>query len=267
MYGQERFLYRLSLSAYRKNFILKGGLLFLALPVPVRRPTVDIDFAGIAIVNNHEKLKAVFFEIANIPCPDGIEYHANQMAIRTIKAGTDFTGSRIIIPAELARARISLQIDVAFGDALPKRSRTILFPTLLDLPAPSIFAYSLETMIAEKFEAIVSRQTATSRMKDFYDIAYLSESLQFDGGDLRKAFEKAFSRRNADPRQCEIVFKREYADDSHLAALWKGFLARNDLQYSSDFPLVMEKIRRFIEPVAAGTCDNKMWDNKEAVWH
>lgn len=265
-YCQERFLYRLSISPYKKNFILKGGLLFLALPVPARRPTVDIDFSGIAIVDDREKLKDVFVQIANIQGPDGIEYHAKRMIIRAIKEGSDFTGSRIIIPAELARARVSLQIDVAFGDAAANGPRTIVFPTLLDLPAPSIFAYSLETMIAEKFEAIVSRQTATSRMKDFFDIVYLAESLKFEGSDLRKAFEKTLGRRGADPKQCEMVFSREFADNPNLAALWEGFLARNDLAHVGDFPAVMEKLKRFMLPVVTGTCESKSWDNKKAVW-
>jgi predicted nucleotidyltransferase component of viral defense system len=266
-YCQERFLYRLSISTHRKNFVLKGGLVFLALPVPARRATVDIDFAGIALVNDREKLKDVISEIANIQYPDGMKYHAERMSIRAIKEGSDFSGSRIIIPAELARARISLQIDLVLGDAAAKGSRTIIFPTLLDLPAPSIFAYSFETMIAEKFEAIVSRQTATSRMKDFFDIAYLSELQEFNGNDLRKAFEKTFAGRSANKVQCEMVFKREYANNPNLAALWKGFLARNNLQDAGDFPAVMEKIRRFMEPVTNGACENKKWDNKGTVWY
>jgi Nucleotidyl transferase AbiEii toxin, Type IV TA system len=88
----------LSISPYRKNFILKGGLLFFSLSVPVRRPTVDIDFLGIELTDNPEKLKTIFTEIAQITCQDGIEYHHTQMSIERIKEGTDFTGSRIIIP-------------------------------------------------------------------------------------------------------------------------------------------------------------------------
>jgi hypothetical protein len=138
-YCQERFLYRLSISPYRTNFILKGGLLFFSLSVPVRRPTVDIDFLGIKLADNPEKLKTVFTEIAQIECRDGIEYHPEQMSIDRIGEGTDFTGSRIIIPAILAKARMSLQIDIAFGDVVTKRPRVFDFPTLLDLPKPVLW--------------------------------------------------------------------------------------------------------------------------------
>jgi predicted nucleotidyltransferase component of viral defense system len=266
LYCQERFLYRLSISPYKRNFVLKGGLLFASLPVPIRRPTVDIDFAGMAISDDQKNLKVVFSAIAGIDYRDGIQYHPERMSIQKIKEGTDFKGSRIIIPAELARARVSLQVDVAFGDAIAKGPHTIEFPTLLDLPKPNIYAYSLTSMIAEKFEAIVSRQTATSRMKDFFDIAWLAESLPFDGKELQDSFEKTFARRGAEKERCEAVFGLEFAQDVGLAALWEGFLARSDLADAGDFPSVMEKIKRFLEPVIAGTCAGKTWDNLQGNW-
>ena len=265
-YGQERFLYRLSISPYRANFILKGGLLFFSLSVPLRRPTVDIDFLGIKLTDNPEKLKTVFTEISQIACRDGIEYHPIRMSINRIKEGTDFTGSRIIIPAILAKARVSLQIDVAFGDVVTKGPRVFEFPTLLDLPKPSIFAYSMETMIAEKFQAIALRQTATSRMKDFFDITYLSEVMPFDGDDLLEAFSKTFNRRGAGAGQAESVFSAEFASNPGLASMWKGFLARNRIIYPDDFTIIMKKIRYFLEPVVTKTCKNRMWDNKSNAW-
>ncbi|MBN2035804.1 MAG: nucleotidyl transferase AbiEii/AbiGii toxin family protein [Chitinispirillaceae bacterium] len=265
-YGQERFLYRLSISPYRTNFILKGGLLFFSLSVPVRRPTVDIDFLGIKLTDNPEKLKTVFTEIAQIACPDGIEYHPEGISINQIKKETDFTGSRIIIPAILAKARVNLQIDVAFGDVVTRGPRVFEFPTLLDLPKPSIFAYSMETMIAEKFQAIVERQTATSRMKDFFDIAYLSEVMPFDGNELHEAFSRTFAQRRAGVGQAESVFSAEFASNPGLASMWKGFLARNRIMYPDDFTIIMRKIRNFLEPVVTETCKNKMWDNMSNVW-
>lgn len=266
LYCQERFLYRLSVSPYRKNFVLKGGLLFLSLPFPIRRPTVDIDLEGRAITDDHETLKEVFTEIARIVCSDGIEYHPERMTVRKIKWGTDFTGSRIIIPAELSKAKVSLQVDIAFGDAIAKGPRTINFPTLLDHPKPNILAYSLVSMIAEKFEAIISRQTATSRMKDFFDIAYLAELLPFEGKELQEAFEKTLDRRNAEIHDCESVFRPEFAQNISLAALWKGFLSRNGLENSGDFPTVMVKIKQFLKPIIARTCEDKTWDNKKYAW-
>ncbi|MBN2036015.1 MAG: nucleotidyl transferase AbiEii/AbiGii toxin family protein [Chitinispirillaceae bacterium] len=265
-YCQERFLYRLSISPYRTNFILKGGLLFFSLSVPVRRPTVDIDFLGIKLTDNPEKLKTVFTEISQIACQDGIEYHPAQMRIERIKEGTDFNGSRVFIPALLAKARVILQIDVAFGDVVTKEPRVFEFPTLLGHPKPSIFAYSMVTMIAEKFQAIVERQTATSRMKDFFDIACLSEIMPFDGNELIEAFAKTFSRRGTGTGRAESVFSSEFASNIGLASLWKGFLARNRLTYSDDFAIVMKIIRHFLEPVVNETCRNRSWDNKSTSW-
>jgi len=266
LYCQERFLYRLSISPYRKNFILKGGLLFHSLPFPIRRPTVDIDFAGRAVTNDHETIRIIFSEIAHIACTDGMEYHTERMTVQKIKEGTDFTGSRIIIPAELSKARISLQIDIAFGDAIAKGPRVIDFPTLLDSPKLSILAYSLVSMIAEKFEAIISLQTATSRMKDFFDIVVLAESLSFDGKELQEAIGKTFKRRKVEPNDCESVFSAEFAQDPGLTARWKGFLARNGLENAGDFLMVMDKIKQFLKPIVTRTCEDKTWDYKKFMW-
>jgi hypothetical protein len=161
---------------------------------------------------------------------------------------------------------VKLQIDVAFGDIVTKGPRVFEFPTLLDLPKPSIFAYSIETMIAEKFQAIVERQTATSRMKDFFDIAYLSEVMPFDGNELNEAFTGTFARRGAVAGQAESVFSAEFATNPGLAGLWKGFLARNRIIYPDDFTIIMQKIRNFLKPVVSQTCKNRTWDHKSGTW-
>jgi predicted nucleotidyltransferase component of viral defense system len=244
LYGQERFLYRLSVSPYNKNFILKGGLLFLSLPMPIRRPTVDIDFSGRAVADDHDKLKLIFAEIADIECSDGIKYHAGQMTLNKIKEESDFTGIRIIIPAEVAKARVRLQIDIVFGDSLTKEPRIIEFPTLLDLPKPNIFVYSMETVIAEKFQAIVSRMTATSRMKDFFDIASLAEVFPFEGKELMVACKKTFAGCGTELKQCAEVFNLDFANNPSLGNLWKGFLSRNNLPYDGDpciFPHILPR--------------------------
>ncbi len=264
-YCQERFLHRLSVSKYRSNFILKGGLLFLSFSQPVRRPTIDIDFLGIHLDENPKALKQVFSEIALIFCQDGIEYHPSRMSVERIKEGTDFNGSRIIIPAVLARARVKLQIDVAFGDALTKEPRIFDFPTLLDHPKPTILAYSLVTMIAEKFQAIVERLTATSRMKDFFDIASLSEMASFSGNELIEAFSQTFKRRGLDLQRAHSVFMAEFVANPGLVNMWKGFLARNKIEYS-DFDGTMQKIRNFLEPVVTETCKGQIWNEKNGKW-
>lgn len=264
-YGQERFLFRLAASRYKSNFILKGGLLFLFLSETVRRPTIDIDFLGIRIDDDANSLKKIFSEIVAIPCQDGIEYHSSGITIERIKEGTDFNGSRIIIPAVLARARVKLQIDVAFGDAITKQPQMLDFPTLLDHSKPAIFAYSFVTWVAEKFQAIVERLTATSRMKDFFDIVSLSEMLSFSGNDLINAFSRTFERHSLDLQRAHSVFTAEFASNPGLASMWKGFLARDKLPYT-EFNIVMQKIRIFLEPVISGTCKNQEWNEKSSKW-
>ncbi len=174
-YALERFLYRLACSAHRDRFILKGAMLFAAWTDQPHRPTRDLDLLGIGD-SSDEALVQVFREIVGTSVePDGLVFGDRGISISEIREAQDYPGKRIKLPAHLGNARLNLQIDVGFGDAVTPEPSEIDYPALLDLPAPKIRAYPCETVIAEKLQALVAFGIAVSRMKDFYDLWILSK--------------------------------------------------------------------------------------------
>lgn len=174
-YIQERFLFRLSKSIYVDNFILKGALLFVAHDISRSRPTRDIDFLGSLVPNEKEKIVEIIKEILNVSYDDGLLFDNNNVESEYIVEDEEYYGVRVKFYAYLEHSRERVQIDIGFGDRIIGGPIEINFPTLLDFPAPRLKVYSIESAVAEKFEAIVSLQLETSRMKDFYDILYFVE--------------------------------------------------------------------------------------------
>ncbi len=172
-YVQERFLYRLSESMYSNNLILKGALLFIAHDISRNRPTRDIDFLGSSISNEIDDIIAIIKEILNTKYQDGINFDPDSVEGENITEDGDYKGVRIKFYVFLENSRERMQLDIGFGDKITAGPVDIEFPTILDFPAPKLKVYSIETAIAEKFEAIVSLQLQTSSMKDFYDILFL----------------------------------------------------------------------------------------------
>ncbi|MDP3683467.1 MAG: nucleotidyl transferase AbiEii/AbiGii toxin family protein, partial [Ignavibacteria bacterium] len=174
-YIQERFLFRLSKSIYVDNLILKGALLFVAHDISRSRPTKDIDFLGSSVPNEKDKLVEIIKEILDVSCEDGLRFDNNDIDSEDIVEGEEYHGVHIKFYAYLEHSRERVQIDIGFGDRIIGGPIEIDFPTLLDFPAPRLKVYSIESSVAEKFEAIVSLQLETSRMKDVYDIHYFAE--------------------------------------------------------------------------------------------
>ena len=187
-YVQERFLFRLSKSVYSKNFILKGALLFVAHDISRNRPTRDIDFLGSSISNEINDIKEVIKEILKIEFEDGVTFDANSIEAENIVEDGDYHGIRIKFYAYMENSRERVQLDIGFGDKMTSGPIEIEFPTLLDFDAPKIEVYSIETAIAEKFEAIVSLQLQSSRMKDFYDVLFFAEHYEFKKDLLLKLY-------------------------------------------------------------------------------
>jgi predicted nucleotidyltransferase component of viral defense system len=179
-YVQERFLFRLSKSVYSKNFILKGALLFVAHDISRNRPTRDIDFLGSAISNDINEIKEVVKEILEIEFEDGLKFDTDSVEAENIVEDGDYNGIRVKFYAYMENSKEIVQLDIGFGDKMTAEPIEIEFPTLLDFAAPKIKVYSIETAIAEKFEAIVSLQLLTSRMKDFYDISFLQSIMNLE---------------------------------------------------------------------------------------
>lgn len=185
-YALERVLYRLSRSAYRDRFALKGALLITTWFTDPHRPTRDLDLLGFGD-SAEESILSVFREVCGMPADDGITFGVDRLRIERIREELEYGGLRLRTVANLSRARINVVIDVGFGDAVEPGLEEIEFPVLLDSAAPRLRAYPRETVIAEKFQAMVYLGRANSRMKDFYDVWVLSKAYEFDEARLARA--------------------------------------------------------------------------------
>jgi len=249
-YAMERFLYRLSKTGYRDRFILKGALLFSVWQVPGSRPTRDIDLLG-RIDNSLDTIVAAVKEICLVTVvPDGIIFDAESIEGARIVEGAEYQGVRIQFRGNLGRTRLTMQLDIGFGDTVVPSVTLRDFPTVLDLPAPRLKIYSRESLVAEKFEAMVSLGLLNSRMKDFYDIGFLSRHFSFDGQTLAKAIVKTFSNRNTEIPSDLSSLLTSLGNESAKHTQWSGFLRKARLQGSSaDFNEVLAGIDVFLGPI------------------
>lgn len=190
-FGNERLLYRLSRSEYQKSFILKGAALFAVWTSEPHRPTKDMDLLGFG-GNDIDSLENIFKEICRIDGEDGLEFSLESIRGAPIRAKKIYQGVRITLQATLDGARISLQIDVGFGDAVTPTAKAETLPAILDLPKPHLRIYPKETVVAEKFEAMVKLGIGNSQMKDFWDVQFLIRNFSFGGSLLQKAIRATF---------------------------------------------------------------------------
>lgn len=269
-FAAERLLYRLSVSSHKDKFLLKGAALFNVWFNEPHRPTKDIDLLGRG-ENDILAVENVFREICRIESPDGLEFSLETLRGSLIREEEVYQGVRITLTAMLAKARIPLQIDVGFGDAVTPKPKTETLPTLLDLPAPKLKLYPKETVIAEKFNAMVTLGIGNSRMKDFWDVNYLIEKFEFDGKILQKALTATFKNRQTDfPTDFPLALTDEFATNPAVVLRWNGFIKRNKITKNADFGKIIENLRRFYEPIIkannANQAFSKSWTS-EQNWH
>lgn len=211
-FAMERFLYRLSKSAHVNKFILKGALMLRVWDISQYRPTMDIDMLG-KTGNETESIVAQMKEIidTNIT-PDGINFDSKNISAERITEDADYEGIRVTFKGELDKAIIYMQIDIGFGDKIHPQPSKSSMPTILTFPHPEIFCYSKESVIAEKFEAMIKLGEFNSRMKDFYDIWQLSRQFDFSGNDLAQAIRLTFDQRKTELPLNLISFSNEFAN-------------------------------------------------------
>ncbi|KQC14200.1 MAG: hypothetical protein APR63_14900 [Desulfuromonas sp. SDB] len=264
-YGMERFLYRFSCSKYREKFILKGALLFTALQVPNRRMTLDIDFLS-HYDNQVERIETVIKEICNISVePDGLIFDSKTVRGQRIKENANYEGVRIKFSGFLERSKIPMQIDIGFNDTIYPKVQLIDYPTILDFQKPHLYGYPIESVISEKFEAMIILGLLNSRMKDFYDIWILIRQFDFEGLIFSIALRKTFTKRmTALPEKKPIFAEQIYNEYSEGQAIWKTFLKKANLDNAPEkLVTVAKEIEYFlIEPLTAlhkGIEFNKKW--------
>ena len=230
-FGLERFLYRLGISRHADHFFLKGALLFDLWYDSPHRPTRDADLLGYG-PDNAGQLVETFREIAAIAVDDAIAFDPDSVRTEAIREANAYGGIRVRLIGHLGRARCSLQIDVGFGDAVTPAARHALLPALLPpLPSPRLKTYPVYTVIAEKYQAMVSLDLFNSRMKDFFDILTIASRSDLDGSTLARAIAATFARRATPlPVTPPVALTSVFVNDSGKQKQWRQFLDRNGLQ-------------------------------------
>jgi predicted nucleotidyltransferase component of viral defense system len=251
-FAMERFLYRLSKSPSSDRFILKGALLLTAWRAPQSRPTMDIDLAG-RTSNELDHIAELVGAVCEVVAePDGIEFNRASIEVGRIKEDADYEGVRVRFHAILAKARIPMQIDIGFGDVIVPGPTEVEYPTLLDFPAPILRAYSKETVIAEKLEALTNLGLLNSRMKDYYDLALLSRMYSFEGETLIEAILATFGHRGTSIDAEPIGLTDAFYADPARAIQWRAFVRRSRFAGEpGDLEKLVAEVRRFASPLLA----------------
>lgn len=250
-YAAERLLYRIGRSPHARDFVLKGAMLFLLWPDQLYRPTRDVDLLGFG-EPTPERLRHIFVEIGEQEFPeDALLFDPANVTAEPIRTIQDYGGVRVTMVASLGKARIPLQIDIGFGDAITPAPRDATFPTLLPFDPPKVRAYPLETVVAEKFDAAVRLGRANSRMKDFHDLCILATRCEFDGALLTKAVQATFTRRQADLTLVPELLTPEFYADATLGQRWRAFVKGLPIagQVGITFVDIGEKLRPFLGPL------------------
>jgi predicted nucleotidyltransferase component of viral defense system len=249
VYGLERVMYRLGQSSHRREFVLKGAMLFRAWADAPHRATRDLDLLGRGDPDV-PRLERIFEEIWQTPVPaDGLELKPGSIRGEEIREAQEYGGIRIRMVARLGNARLPLQVDVGFGDAVTPRATEITYPTLLDAPAPVLYAYPRETVIAEKVQAMVLLGFANTRMKDFYDLWVLGRRFDFDGPSLANAIQATFRRRSTSlPDDVPVALTPAFAEDPARRQQWSAFLNRIGHRGAPGLPEVVDALREFLLP-------------------
>ncbi len=253
----ERLLYRLAASTHAQAFVLKGAALFTVWTGHPHRATRDLDLLGFGDATE-TRLRAVFADIATTrTVDDGVTFDPATIETEPIRAAEEYDGVRIHLEARISTARIRLQVDIGFGDAITPEASIVEFPALLDFPAPQLRAYPRETAVAEKVEALVKLGLANSRMKDFYDLAVLARLFSFDGAQLARAIRATFERRGtALPEGAPVALTADFANAPGKTAQWSGFKRKGVVADAGGLVEVVAEVARFVsDPLTAARAD------------
>lgn len=251
-FALERLLYRLAQSPHSGRFVLKGALLFRLWFDLQQRPTRDADFLGFGDAEPAE-CAAVFRRIVSVTEgheQDGVLFDPDSVRAETIRKEAGYPGVRITLLAALDGARIAIQCDIGFGDAVTPAPEQRAYPSMLDLPQPVLAVYPLETVIAEKLEAMVKLAGFNTRLKDYFDLWLLMQYERIDRERVPEAIRATFKRRGSDiPQELPTGLKPEFAVDKQQQ--WQAFLNRSGLT-APDLAEVVELLRLQCWPLLQG---------------
>jgi len=270
-YVLQRLMYRLSVSDYANDFLLKGGLLFWVWNEDFHRPTKDMDLLGFGS-DDITLLKDKFLRVIQIESDDGLFFEPKKLRAIEIKEDAKYHGIRIYGRATLVKADIPYQIDISFGDAVIPVESVTKIPVFLDsLPSPILKVYPVESVLAEKFHAMVFLGLANSRMKDFFDIVTIASIMPLESATLQSAIQATFDRRDTIFYETQLnLFSKPFKTNKDKQVQWQAFIKKNSLVVIDDFTATLDKIKILLEPlyqrIVSDEMEYKNWNPARWRW-
>ncbi len=261
-YVLERFLFRLSRSAYRDRLVLKGGMLLSVLGS--RRPTGDVDLLARAIDNDVAAIADVVRTVLSVTVDDGVSYQADAMTTQVIRDAALYSGVRLSVPSRIERAKLVLRLDVNIGDPVTPHPVDVEYPALLDPPF-HLLGYPLATVLAEKIVTMIERGAATTRERDFADVVVLSRRYEIAASELLAAVNATADHRQIALRPLAALLAG-LGDERQQA--WSTFIAGAGLEglVPSGFPDAINLVAAFIDPLLGGSVESGHWDPLSGGW-
>lgn len=254
-YGMERFLYRLAQSKHAQAFVLKGALLLRTWGASMSRPTMDIDLLG-RTPNEISAIKSQITDAIEIDLDDGLRFDTESVQVEQITEDAEYEGVRVRFLGHLGTARIAMQIDIGFGDAVFPEPTLVELPSILGSDHYSMLGYTRESAIAEKVDAMLRLGSINSRMKDFHDIWLLSRSFDYAGLVLSEALALTLETRGTDIPPTPAAFTTQFIDEKQNQ--WQAYLQRmSDTIAPSDFQLIISQTQAFVQPVLRNLVSSK----------
>jgi predicted nucleotidyltransferase component of viral defense system len=271
-YALERLLFRLSQTDEGSSFLLKGGMLLNFISQSPYRSTRDLDLLGYGDASA-ERLITVFKAACNVEYPEDGLIFSEEIQTSPIKQEKEYPGIRVKLKAGLDQAVIDLQVDIGFGDAVLQPHTKIDFKPFLDFPVPDIYAYPLESVLAEKIHAMVELGSATSRMKDIYDLWYLANLQDWLSERLIEAVQLTFNaRKTLLPQSKPEMFLPLFFNHPQKLAQWNAFEKRlsRAITHKQELSVILQKLEIFWWPLLSamqkGTSFRKIWDPQGWSW-
>ena len=270
LFCQEEFLRRLAASKYAQNLVLKGGLFIYTLTNFESRATVDVDFLLRQLPGTVEDVKKIVDEIIAVDCGNDFITFTSR-GFEMISPQRKYKGVSFQLVGHIKNTRTPFDVDFGIGDVIVPTSQSRMIPVQLDgFDSPEVMTYSLESTVAEKFDALLQRMELTSRMKDIYDIYYLATMFDFDGRALQQAIFETLQNRGTDYDKNSFDRVIALAEDNNIQVRWRQYLRRMKMP-ELDLKEVMPVIDRFLRPVWEAIVTEQevltRWDSKNQVFY
>ncbi len=272
MFLIERFIYRISISNYKDNFILKGGVLLYAIyDKEYSRATADIDLLSKGIKNDIDKIRKVFQDIIRIDYfNDFVTYDLESLYLSEITKGNLYLGVKVTVKSYLGKSIQKISVDIGFGDIVKPKVSQMEFPVILDLEIPKINVYSKESIIAEKFEAIVSLGELNSRYKDYFDLYTLFNTTDFNYNTILEAINATFNQRKTSLDYI-VLYDDKYVSNPTRKRFWNAMIKKRGIKQEISFVECVDLIREFVKPIVNELKEKRVssfnqWSHKNRKW-